>query len=121
MAYPPRLWGLPLHDVVIPLIAWTIIGAYYVYQMYRRITDNRGAIENMKDSNYYHHNYFYHVSEKQYNTMYIYMMYIESRYRLYGPVTIYYSQALYLLLASSICHSLSLLLSVSATLATHSP
>jgi hypothetical protein len=111
MAYPPRLWGLPLHDVVIPLIAWTIIGAYYVYQMYRRITDNRGAIENMKDSNYYHHNYFYHVSEKQYNTMYIYMMCIESRY------IVYMALALFTTLRHSFCYSLA----VSTTLATQSP
>ena len=57
-----KLWGLPLHDVVIPIVAWIVIGSYYIYQMCRRVIDNRDALHNMKDNNFYHSNYFYHVS-----------------------------------------------------------
>lgn len=58
---PSTIWGLPAEDVIVPVVAWTIIATYYVFQTIKRVYDRRHALHDMKDHNTYHRNYFFHM------------------------------------------------------------
>jgi len=54
-------WGLPLHDIIIPLCVWVVIASYYVYQINRRVQSNHLAVLNMGEGDHYYPYYFYHM------------------------------------------------------------
>ena len=59
-----KVGGLPLVDIIFPIISWTIIIAYYVYQFYRRRTYKNMQVDPtaVNDPDFrYAHNYFYHM------------------------------------------------------------